>query len=49
MKKQLTDKEKLKIAKDFYLSAPFTTKVYMVLKTKLDIAFVSNNWDKIIK
>lgn len=41
------DEKKLMIARAFFQTAPFATKVYVCLKTKLDMSFVSKNWDKI--
>lgn len=31
-------------AKTFYSSAPYSTKTYMALKTKLPIKFIQDNW-----
>lgn len=39
----------LKKAKDFYRCAPYTTKIYMALKTKLPLTFISDNWSLIIE
>jgi hypothetical protein len=49
MKKKPTKKELLAIARAFYLSAPFTTKIYMVLKTGIPLSFIKRNWREISK
>lgn len=36
-------------AQSFYDSCPFSTKVYMALKTKLPMSFIQDNWDEITK
>jgi len=43
------EERSMRIARAFYISQPFTTKVYMAIKTKLTMTFIHKNWEEIIK
>lgn len=47
MKKKKTPEELLIICKTYYAAAPFATKLYLALQTKIDYDFISKNWLKI--
>jgi hypothetical protein len=47
MSKKKTPEELLVICKSYYAAAPFATKSYLALQTKIDYDFISKNWLKI--
>lgn len=44
---ELSHKDKILLAKIFFESCPFATKVYMAMKTGLDMEFIKANWKEI--
>lgn len=44
-----TKQIQLNKCKAFFQIAPYATKLYMAMKTKIDLDFISKNWEEITK